>query len=57
MAENWEFSEDEIRDKLAELGYSNIPREKLQEFANGKGFVRLSKLNSLFDTHVTSIQN
>lgn len=38
MSSNWEFSEDEIRDKLAELGYSNIPREKLQEFATGKLF-------------------
>lgn len=36
MANEWEFTEDEIRDKLAELGYSNIPREKLKEFANGR---------------------
>lgn len=36
MSEDWNFTEDEIRDKLAELGYSNIPREKLREFADGE---------------------
>ncbi|XP_031570986.1 hydrolethalus syndrome protein 1 homolog [Actinia tenebrosa] len=34
MSEDWNFTEDEIRDKLAELGYRNIPREKLREFAD-----------------------
>jgi hypothetical protein len=36
MSKDWEFTEDEIRDKLAELGYMNIPREKLREFADGE---------------------
>ncbi|KAK3748746.1 hypothetical protein QZH41_015690, partial [Actinostola sp. cb2023] len=33
MSNDWEFTEDEIKDKLAELGYNHIPREKLKEFA------------------------
>jgi len=38
MSNDWEFTEDEIKDKLAELGYNHIPREKLKEFATGKVF-------------------
>lgn len=32
MAQSYEFSEEEIRRKLEELGYSNIPDDKLNEF-------------------------
>lgn len=32
MADSYDFTEEEIRGKLEELGYSNIPAEKLKEF-------------------------
>ena len=35
MAQSYEFSEEEIRRKLEELGYSNIPDDKLKEFQRG----------------------
>ena len=31
----WQFSEEEIRAKLEELGYNNIPDEALKEFSSG----------------------
>ena len=31
----WQFSEEEIRAKLDELGYNNIPDKALKEFSNG----------------------
>jgi hypothetical protein len=31
----WQFSEEEIRAKLEELGYNNIPDKALKEFSNG----------------------
>ena len=31
----WQFSEDEIRAKLEELGYNNIPDKALKEFSKG----------------------
>ncbi|XP_046848754.1 hydrolethalus syndrome protein 1-like [Xenia sp. Carnegie-2017] len=30
----WQFTDDEIREKLKELGYNNIPNEALREFSN-----------------------
>ena len=35
MAQSYEFTEEEIRRKLAELGYSNIPADKLKQFQKG----------------------
>lgn len=35
MSQRYEFSEEEIRRKLEELGYSNIPDNKLKEFQRG----------------------
>lgn len=32
MAQNFDFTEEEIRRKLEELGYSHIPRDKLKQF-------------------------
>ena len=30
-----EFTEEEVKKKLRELGYVNVPTEKLQEFMTG----------------------
>jgi len=35
MAESFDFSEEEIRRKLEQLGYSNIPSDKLKLFQRG----------------------
>ena len=34
-AHKWQFSEEEIRAKLQELGYNNIPDEALKDFSKG----------------------
>ncbi|XP_001640703.2 hydrolethalus syndrome protein 1 homolog [Nematostella vectensis] len=45
---DFEFTEEEIRDKLAELGYTNVPREKLREFADDlRQLMRYEKKASL----------
>lgn len=31
-----EFTEDEVREKLTEMGYINVPPNKLKEFMYGK---------------------
>ena len=31
----WQFTEEEIRAKLDELGYNNIPDKALKEFSDG----------------------
>ena len=33
--DEFDFSEDEIREQLELLGYKNIPPERLQEFKKG----------------------
>ena len=33
--EEIEFTEDEIREQLEILGYSNVPQQRLQEFKRG----------------------
>lgn len=33
-----EFSDNEVREELARLGYTNIPNDKLREFRKGKLF-------------------
>lgn len=35
MAESFDFTEEEIRRKLEQLGYSNIPSDKLKLFQRG----------------------
>lgn len=35
MAKGFDFTEDEIRKKLQELGYSHIPGDKLKLFQRG----------------------
>lgn len=41
----WKFTEEEIRAKLEELGYNNVPDKALREFSKGM------KL-SIFDTMI-----
>ena len=49
MAQSYEFSEEEIRRKLEELGYSNIPDDKLKEFQRGLLWLcRVWKLQEAF---------
>ena len=36
MTNGYDFTEYEIRKKLEELGYSNIPAEKLRQFQSGR---------------------
>ena len=43
MAQSYEFSEEEIRRKLEELGYSNIPDDKLKEFQRGLLYWKLQE--------------
>ena len=33
-----EFTEEEVKQKLYELGYKDVPRSKLLEFMNGMKF-------------------
>ena len=35
MSTGLQFSEEEIKEKLKELGYNDIPPEKLKEFSRG----------------------
>lgn len=35
MAQSFDFTEEEIRRKLEELGYTHIPRDKLKQFQRG----------------------
>jgi hypothetical protein len=35
MDDDFDFTDDEIRDELSKLGYRSIPRERLQEFKKG----------------------
>ena len=34
--EDFDFTEDEIREQLEILGYTNVPVERLQEFKRGR---------------------
>ena len=36
MAKRYDYTEEEIRNKLEELGYSNIPTDQLKQFQKGK---------------------
>ena len=36
MAKRYDYTEEEIRKKLEELGYSNIPTDQLKQFQKGK---------------------
>lgn len=36
--ENLDFSEEEIQEQLAVLGYTNITKERLREFKQGGSF-------------------
>ena len=36
MDDDFDFTDDEIRDELSKLGYRSIPSERLQEFKKGK---------------------
>ena len=36
MAKRYDYTEEEIRKKLEELGYSNIPEDQLKQFQKGK---------------------
>lgn len=35
MDDDFDFTDDEIRDELSKLGYRSIPSERLQEFKKG----------------------
>ena len=35
MAQSYDFTEEEIRRKVEELGYSHIPADKLKQFQRG----------------------
>jgi len=35
MDDNLEFTDDEIREELAKLGYQNVPEARLAEFKKG----------------------
>lgn len=37
MDDSLDFTDDEIRDELSKLGYSNVPDGKLEEFKKGMG--------------------
>lgn len=39
MMDCMDFSEEEIREQLALLGYRNIPKHRLQEFKRGQTFL------------------
>lgn len=65
MAESFDFTEEEIRRKLEQLGYSNIPSDKLKLFQRGLllllcnaraliYFMSLS-INAILNTLVTSV--
>lgn len=41
--ENLDFSEEEIQEQLAVLGYTNIPKQRLREFKRG-GFFSKARL-------------
>ena len=36
MMDDFDFTEEEIREQLKKLGYSNIPDERLTQFKTGK---------------------
>lgn len=36
MDDNLEFTDDEIREELAKLGYQNVPDKRLAEFKKGR---------------------
>lgn len=36
MSSGLQFSEEEIQEKLRDLGYNDIPPEKLKDFSRGK---------------------
>ena len=36
-----DFTEDEVREGLAQLGYYNVPAERIQEFKKGNGSLAL----------------
>lgn len=42
MDDDLEFTDDEIREELAKLGYHNVPDGRLAEFKKGDRGIRLS---------------
>lgn len=46
-----EFSEEEIQDELARLGYRNVPEEKLREFKKGKLYINYKSTWLMYNMH------